>query len=155
MSHLVSAEEARGLLLSVPTCALVERPGAIGRRQLWMDDAGDLRFVADINCNHGDYRALFAAAPDLAATVIALSEERDRLRDVLACERGESAPEGWEWLSDNETWAKPGAEVFVEPYALGRWQVYVLVDGCARNIEQKYAYAIEAIEAADRAAAPK
>ena len=66
----MSAEEARGLL----------------------DGSGE-------GCPVTQMQALYAAAPDLAATVIALSEERDRLRAILAGERGEAAPEGWAWTT--------------------------------------------------------
>ena len=46
------------LINAVPTC-LLYRAKQGGKEhakgtQVWMDDAGDGRFVADTNCNHGD-----------------------------------------------------------------------------------------------------
>ncbi len=35
------------------------------------------------------------------AEVEEITAERDRLRAILACERGEWAPEGWSWLVDD------------------------------------------------------
>lgn len=41
-----------------------------GRAQIWMDDHGDLRWVAECNQQHGDYRALFARARDDLSALI-------------------------------------------------------------------------------------
>lgn len=148
MTRLVSAEEARGLLEGAT-------PGP-WRSQIAACDHGDAEEHAAIKgggslvvtCVGDQDAGLIAAAPDLAATVIALSEERDRLRDILACERGEKAPEGWRWAGTFWTTTHDRARVasIGDGYAhtaIGQW--------CA----ERYPTALEAIEAADRAAAPK
>lgn len=73
---LISAEEARGLLDGIPDMKLVDHKGDV-----WRDDAGDLKYVGSFNYVYQGYKRLFMAAPSLAATVIALSEERDAYRD--------------------------------------------------------------------------
>lgn len=42
---------------------------------------------------------------------VALRAERDRLRRVLACERGDeaAAPEGWKWWAEHREWRKGDA----------------------------------------------
>jgi hypothetical protein len=97
-------------------------------------------------------------------------DERDRLRAILACERGEAAPEGWAWTVEHEegSWVRTTAErradvnlcAHPDEASTGRlrwhwWWVSggyedpeVHSDGWADS-------ALEAIEAADRAANPK
>jgi hypothetical protein len=80
--------------------------------------------------------------------------ERDRLRDILACERGERAPEGWRW-SSSAICSRGGGDTG-EPYAsisrgsvdAGRpsWRWF-----CVGKEGDAWT-AIEAIEAADLAA---
>lgn len=107
---------------------------------------------------------------DLAATVIALTAERDRLREILACERGERAPEGWEWcLVRDEAWSDDfddeGAWVWcrgrdtriVRSAQTGRWMAWTLTPGLRNSWDGQapkdhLPTALEAIEAADRAA---
>ena len=88
MSRLVSAEEARGLLADV------------SHTLPWRDYKYGILRSDDVPCSYvvswdyavsendrGDAEQLFTEiilkAPDLAATVIALSEERDHLRATL------------------------------------------------------------------------
>ena len=73
----VTAAEARKLLDGVCGDPLVEHDSTRTYRQLWRDDAGDLKFVAQINENGGAYLGLFAAAPTLAASLIEVERERD------------------------------------------------------------------------------
>ena len=94
-SDLVSAEVARGLL-------------EVWRRFDIESTVGRELYVAAGGRFH-------VAAPALARTVVALSEERDearrerdRMRDILACERGERAPEGWYWADGQ--WNREGAD---------------------------------------------
>ena len=82
----MSAEEARGLLTWATPGPLSAAADANEAGTIWCvrDDRG-VR-VALLGGNDGPDSRLLAAAPDLAATVIALSEERDRLRATLYCE---------------------------------------------------------------------
>jgi len=160
----VSAEEARKLL------AVYRIPG--GEQPLTLNNAQD--------------EAMFRAAPSLAHTVIALTEERDRLRAaetehvernsdlwtentnresdcmrltaerdrlgaILAAERGERAPEGWEWTDVGEFrfWRRDDWVVSSEPGS-GKWG-YANLNGKPEPVGF-CTYALEAIEAADRAA---
>jgi len=76
----ITAAEARALREGVCIDPLVEHASTRVYRQLWRDDAGDLKFVAQINEIGGAYLDLFAASPRLAAEVEALSAELAALR---------------------------------------------------------------------------
>ena len=71
--------------------------------------------------------ALIAAAPSLAAAVIALTEELDEARATLDNERGEGTPpsEGWRWCMTAEEhrdprcryeWLRPGGDSRLNEY---------------------------------------
>ena len=79
----MSAEEARGLLTWATPGAMSAAADADDAGTIWCvrDDRG-VR-LALLGVNDGADARLLAAAPDLAATVVALSEERDRLRATL------------------------------------------------------------------------
>lgn len=179
MSRLVSAEEARGLLKgATPGPWYVDSSGR--GVEYNSPDIGAVEVVAWTA--KGDTK-LIAAAPDLAATVIALSggfescvrlatwmsdaqealdyngcgmagdeaivlmkrlvAERDRLRAILACERGESAPEGWRWEWQTRRWINASTCTVV---SAGSW--FIGIDGPRGTAR----YMLECIEAADRAA---
>lgn len=77
--------EIEARLDSVPTCPLYRAKNG-GKAhpkgtQVWMNDRGDGRFVADSNCNHGDYAAVFANA---VADLTDLLAEVRRLTAALA-----------------------------------------------------------------------
>ncbi len=113
--------------------------------------------------------------PTVAAQVEALSErvaqaekERDRLRLVLACERGEWAPKGWKWrLVKNDAWidgfdygvwawCRGRSTRVVRSAQTGRWQKWAPMPGL-RNFwtgqpnDAHIPTALEAIEHADAA----
>ena len=79
VSRLVSAEEARGLLTWATRGPWYVDSSGRGVEYA-SPDIGAVEVVAWTA--RGDTK-LIAAAPDLAATVIALSEERDHLRATL------------------------------------------------------------------------
>ena len=101
MSRLVSADEARGLLegatpgpwvanLDDDKCAaildwrVVDTDVRFVVSADWYErhSAGETETVCGVKIAEAD-AALIAAAPDLAATIVALSEERDHLRATL------------------------------------------------------------------------
>ena len=59
------------------------------RAQVWMDDAGDGRFVADVNEQWGPYAAVFAALHNAAPALLEAARERDAL--AAECEKWRSA----------------------------------------------------------------
>ncbi len=73
----------------------------------------------------------------------ALMVERDRLRDILDCETGKRAPEGWTWFDTDWCWFRRGALGWVEK----RQNQWIII-----KTRERFDYALEAIEAADRAA---
>lgn len=212
MTRLVSAEEARGLLEGAPgplTAELDvfdpderEAEASVndeGVSVLFTSGTGEMfptgtqnatdlaRWLALNDSKPMRYARLFAAAPDLAATVIALSEEivaaeslamswstlaatasneRDRLRAILACERGESAPEGWTRCGGllREWERNYGKGVHGRVKADGRWWVGKLgiLDPLGDSSSPPVTHAegpaglkLDGIESADRAAAPQ
>ncbi len=66
-------EAIQGRLKAVPTCPLFVEPAKYkhGKPSVWMNDAGDGRFVAEVNNNWGDYSGLFASAPTDITTLLA------------------------------------------------------------------------------------
>lgn len=103
------------MLEAVPACELV-RHGDTSKtdRGIWMDDAGDLRFVARFNDQRGDYSGLFLAVRALAATVIALEAERDEARhdaDLLATYVGRALVTAS--LSPGESLIDPPAHILI------------------------------------------
>lgn len=114
MSDRISAEDARRMLEAATpgpwsVVGLPWNPGAP-----WVCASEDPHFgrmVADTSpaddFDSGPDAALIAAAPTLAATAIALESENERLRRMLACERGDAsaAPEGWRFDGD---WVRKG-----------------------------------------------
>lgn len=84
----------------------------------------------------------------LARTVVAVSEERARLLDILACERGERAPEGWEWCppvpsaATERLWMSPGLTLGFVVHHDGKWHW-----SPAPKVESvPFDYALDAIE---------
>ena len=217
MSRFVSSEEARGLLEGAPgpltaeldvfdpdECEAEASIHTNGVTVLFTAGTGQTfptgtQNTADLErwraLNDSEpmrYARLFAAAPDLANTVIALTEERerllvdakerehrgaivaklnqdgatlameelarqatraeverDRLRAILACERGEKAPEGWEWVDHEDAWIKTGMNTRVDRHEAGRWQAYRWTGQEERELTEVQPTALEAIEAAD------
>ena len=106
MTRVVSAEEARGLLEGATPGPMSADANGNGNGSIWCvrDDRG-VR-VALLGANDGPDASLLAAAPDLAATVIALSEERDRYRAALDAiarshrDTGACVPECSSWSED-------------------------------------------------------
>jgi hypothetical protein len=96
-------------------------------------------------------RDIIAAAHPAA---VALTAERDRLRDELAAERGERGPEGWEYRGG--AWFHPARgtiarrDVITENGIQIRW-CRTMPDGWPM-IETGEPTALEAMQAADRAA---
>ena len=70
-------------------------------------------------------------------------DERDRLVAVLACERGERAPEGWEWEWQTRRWIKASIPAVA---SAGSW--FIGIDGPSGAAR----YLLECVEAADAAA---
>jgi len=98
-------------------------------------------------------RILGAAAPDLAYSLAECERERDRLRDILACERGERAPEGWTW-SPFATWRRAAADPRTTAAIAWRHEQAPGTEWSWRVDRQRLgccATALEAIEAADAA----
>lgn len=88
-----------------------------------------------------------AAVDALTAELAALKEREGRLTDILAAERGERAPEGWRW-EDGE-WSR--GELSVVPGPTGTGWFWGRTRRGSFYAEVHHAYALEAIEAADRA----
>lgn len=118
-----------------------------------------------------EYRALadgeeplarrFALVGHLGATLAALdvvTAERDRLRDILACERGEKAPEGWSFDHATCSWSMAGGTIVtfrVTGSFLDGSEPFIRWEWIAGRTFGASPTALEAIEAADRAADPK
>ena len=96
MSRLVSAEEARRLLEGATLLAPFRVGDALDGSALPSIVGGNRQQHVVAWGAYAPVAPLFAAAPDLAATAIALSEERDRLRAILAtyepAEPGKNTP---------------------------------------------------------------
>lgn len=105
-------------------------------------------------------RQLGARVAELERERAAAPAECDRLRDILRCERGEWAPEGWEYRDpdpgglkaqdfgiEHRRWCKDDLRVYrrdtARPYAVARGSV-IWIRG--------FDFALEAIETADIAA---
>lgn len=162
-SHLVTAEEARALLKSATPGSMRAADDGSGCGpdccKTWVvrDNVGVRLALLDAD-GEADAR-LFAAAPSLAHTVIALEAERDELRLTLLNERGEGAPpsEGWAWGDDGgkcsqHEWIKAGPRLDsavwrgpcnIEPYWY--WQAHP-IGGSRQGSEPT---AREAMKAAD------
>lgn len=95
MSRIVEAEEARRLLEGTAILAPFRVGPGLGGSQSPAVLGGERQQHIMAWGVYAGVAHLLAAAPDLAATVIALTAERDRLRDILDCETGRRAPEGW------------------------------------------------------------
>lgn len=81
----------------------------------------------------------------------AAEAERDRLADILACERGEKAPEGWTWHRAGEfAFWKRGDWVASSEPGSGKWGYGNINAGT--EPADFHTYALEALEAADTAA---
>lgn len=157
------AEWARGLLVGT-----TEGPWRAVRDVVTSDEGG-----CQVHAMHHapDYRDLvgpcgprwradadlIAAAPDLAAAVVSLAAERDRLERVLACERGdaEAAPDGWR-LTRPGRWSRPYTDdahacVYLLDTGPNRWGWYVSSPTDRRGHSASAPTALEAMEAADAA----
>ncbi len=156
-ARIVSAEEARGLLEGA-------RPGPYiaGHEQFrpavfpTSGSAVDVPIADDIQ-DHATAQ-LFAAAPDLAHTVIALEGERDaalarvaRLERVLAVEAGDKAQAPPDWRPTTGGAWNGKEDNYVYRIAAGRWS---WVSRDTRNSVRgrgESSSALEAMEAADAA----
>ncbi len=115
MTRLVSAEEARGLLADV------------SHTLPWRDYKYGILRSDDVPCSYvvswdyavsendkGDAEQLFTEiiikAPDLAATVIALSEERVQVLAIVNQYRHRLACNGWSWLPEGADMARAEVE---------------------------------------------
>lgn len=138
MTTIITADKARELIASVHDLPLVEHKGDV-----WRDDAGDLKYVGSFNRLHPGYKAIFIAAPSLAATVI-------RLHAILACERGESAPEGWTRVSTFDCeWENHRTDMRVDNLGPGEWQAFRWSGQHDYTVGDPQPTALEAIEQAD------
>lgn len=110
--------------------------------------------MAWFNADPSDARKdrVYWASWRMARTVVALSEERDRLRLILACERGEWAPEGWVRNKFDHDWNNPGTDMRVDEIGPGRWQAYRWSGQHDLPVGDEMPTALEAIEQADKAA---
>lgn len=86
-------------------------------------------------------RASLAAHDEVTA-------ERDRLRDILRCERGEWAPDGWVWRPAERAWQSAINLVMLHD---GGWG-WCFRKGTGRRGQGTAPTALEALEAADKAA---
>jgi hypothetical protein len=163
----VTAAEARALLEGTTagpwwietdgendTVVLIGGPGA-GR------EVASFPFYAP-HRNEANER-IIKASRSLAASIVELEAERDRLRDILRCERGEWAPEGWALISSVPlTWQRGDAYVVRERSNFGHleWRWSIIVDRYDTDESPRFVplargsapTALEAIEAADAAA---
>lgn len=146
-TKLVSAEEARGLLdvagdrgwkCQCEWCASLRTVVALSEERDALASRDALR------------RAEIAM---LGANLDAVRTERDRLRDILAAERGERAPEGWTRMSKFDCeWENQRTGMWVDEIEPGKWQACRWSGQRELSVSDVVPTALEAIEAADRAA---
>lgn len=171
VTRLVSADEARGLLAAycVPgasqpltldnesDAAMFRAAPALASTVIALSESAIAeQAIADDACRARD-AAQRNERDHLSALRVAQTErdrlriERDCFRDILACEMGKAAPEGWMWSSLMDQWMKSGhANMHVQRFTGG--YRYCIAGKHRKWSEDQYAYTLEAIEAADRAA---
>lgn len=152
---LVSAETAQALLVGIEedwhgcsandgrcSCRLVWGAGAPVAKVLCCEDpdAEGEGYTPEAAYRHV---RLIEAAPALAYTVVCLSLLTRQLSDLLDCERGVRAPEGWTW-KDGE-WVR-GLR-YVARGGRHDWVLGHIVEGVP-YVDSRHPYALEAIETA-------
>lgn len=104
----------------------------------------DEHAAAAVKMDAADFRQVVKERDEVAA-------ERDRLRDILRCERGEWAPDGWVWRPAERAWQSAINLVMLHD---GGWG-WCFRKGTGRRGQGTAPTALEAIEAADKAARGK